>query len=565
MRASLTLLDRTSPVVSKRNTSLASTNRTPFYCPTCARSQLYMLRYENARVLLEKESIGKEIEAAVAGEADVQRRQQHQQQEIEPSADNNTPQGRKGNPKWDVQAAQTEQARSSDRTRTMRQCAETLRAEIEKRKVQARQMKSQLKQRRSDAESANFQLEERRAAPLANIQNGIKRTEHLWHSLHNKTAESRIFLCREAAYLYGLRQDVSRREGGRKSEKYYIGGVQIIHLRHLNGTSPSQLSTALSNISHLLVLVSHYLSLRLPAEIVLPHRNHATPTIFTPAASYSSAQDMGEIYHPYGQLKSRDTRKHRARPLSVGKTLPKLVKEEPATYAHFIEGVSLLAWNVSWLCRTQGLNIGSDSWEDICNVGKNMWQLLVSPTTAQNATTTASTTTMRAISNRDIVSVRPKNNTNSQQPKTIIQRTKSFPMLGHYSHGTSHSFLGASDGVEFMKTWKLPTPAKIADKLKSALLGEIANAEWELLEEKEWDDQAEEGRESDVANPSQDADRKTSLTMRTQVPSTDAADDNASTKPMHTSPTITTTSESTNSRPSGASGWTKLKSKQQGT
>lgn len=206
----------------------SASNRTPFYCPTCARSHLYTLRYENARALLEKESIGKEVEAAVAGDTDLQRRRQQQNANANPT-------DRKGNPKWDVQAAQTEQARASERIRTIRECVDTLKTENEQRKAQIRQMKLQLKQRRSDAESANFQLTDRRNAALANIQNGIKRTEHLWHSLHNKTAESRIFLCREAAFLYGLRQEAGKREGGRKSEKYYIGGVQIVDLRSLNG------------------------------------------------------------------------------------------------------------------------------------------------------------------------------------------------------------------------------------------------------------------------------------------------------------------------------------------
>ncbi|GES56943.1 zinc/iron permease [Aspergillus terreus] len=65
-------------------------------------------------------------------------------------------------------------------------------------------------------------------------------------------------------------------------------------------------------------------------------------------------------------------------------------------------------------------------------------------------------------------------------------------MMGHYSHGTVHSFLGASEGTEFVRTWRLPTPTKIVDKLKSCLLGEMASAEWELLEEKEWDDASQE-------------------------------------------------------------------------
>lgn len=201
-----------------------ASNRSPFYCPTCARSHLYTLRYENARVLLEKDYIGREVEAAVAGDAVVQ---------ITQTATHQV--SREGNLKWGVQAAQTEQARSSDRIRTISHCIETLKTEIEQRKTQVHRMRMQLRQRRSDAESANFQLSERRESSLANIQNGIKRTEHLWHSLHNKTAESRIFLCREAAYLYGLRREVDKRQGGIPSEQYYIGGVPIVDLKHLNG------------------------------------------------------------------------------------------------------------------------------------------------------------------------------------------------------------------------------------------------------------------------------------------------------------------------------------------
>ena len=110
-----------------------------------------------------------------------------------------------------------------------------------------------------------------------------------------------------------------------------------------------------------------------------------------------------------------------------------------------------------------------------------MWQLLVAPP-AKNSTVT------RVFSGRDLQS---KLKAGKDTPKTTIQRTKSFPVLGHYSHGTSHSFLGAAEGTEFMRTWKLPMPMKIVDRLKSALLGEMASAEWELLE-KEWDDETQE-------------------------------------------------------------------------
>ena len=254
-----------------------------------------------------------------------------------------------------------------------------------------------------------------------------------------------------------------------------------------SGSTPAHISTFLSNIAHLLVLVSHYLSLRLPAEITLPHRNYPNPTIYTPAASYNSHEAAhGASVHPSPPVPttSRSTNprtQSRPRPLFIDKTLPQLAKEDPATYALFIEGATLLAWDVAWLCRTQGLNLTSDSWEEVCNIGNGMWQLLVAPPAQAS-------TLMRAFAGRDTqAKVKPLNT-----PQTTIQRTKSFPMIGHYSHGTVHSFLGAVEGSEFMRSWKLPTPTKIADKLKSSLLGEMASAEWELLEEQEWYDETSE-------------------------------------------------------------------------
>ena len=54
-----------------------------------------------------------------------------------------------------------------------------------------------------------------------------------------------------------------------------------------------------------------------------------------------------------------------------------------------------------------------------------------------------------------------------------------------------------------MRTWKLPNPTKVVDKLKSTLLGEMASAEWELLEKQEWDDEAQELAQPPTQTPSQ--------------------------------------------------------------
>lgn len=148
-----------------------------------------------------------------------------------------------------------------------------------------------------------------------------------------------------------------------------------------------------------------------------------------------------------------------------------------------------------------------------------MWQLLVAPPAQPS-------TLMRAFAGRDTQS---KTKATKDLPKTTIRRTKSFPMLGHYSHGTAHSFLGASEGTEFMRTWKLPTPTRVVDKLKASLLGEMASAEWELLDEKEWHDG----------------------TMESNQP------------PLLQGPDINDGIEDTSGgrRPKGTSGWTKLNSR----
>ncbi|KAL2814741.1 UV radiation resistance protein and autophagy-related subunit 14-domain-containing protein [Aspergillus granulosus] len=337
---------------------------------------------------------------------------------------------------------------------------------------------------------------------LTGIQNNHKRTDHLWNSLHTKTAEARIFLCREVASLYGLRQKVRKRDNGLK-ESYMIGGVNIFDLRDMNGAAPDQISTSFSHIAHMVVLVSHYLSLRLPAEITLPHRNYPTPTIYTPSASYHPREANSKLSTQSSSSSpttSRTSDAHppppRPRPLCIDKSLPKLAKEDPGTYGLFIEGVTLLAWNVSWLCRSQGLNLGADSWEDICDIGKNLWQLLVAPPGNPS-------TLVRTLAGRD---TQAKNKAPKDSPRTTLHRTKSFPMLGHYSHGTAHSFLGASEGTDFIRNWRLPAPTKVTDRLKSTLLGEMASAEWELLEEKEWDDVPQDPAKPAPREPGSDPD-----------------------------------------------------------
>lgn len=208
--------------------SRAPNSRLPFYCPTCARNHLYQLRVENARILLEKESVGQQIEDAVVHGAS-------QEESTEP--DKATGLQDDASRRWALQVANTRQAESDTRTKALNERIKALKTEIKNKQTEVSERKAVLSRRQSDAESAKYQLAEREAATLAGIQNNTKRTDHLWHSLHSKTAEARIFLCREAASLYGLRQKTLEKDGCPK-EIYIIGGMPILDLREMNGKLP---------------------------------------------------------------------------------------------------------------------------------------------------------------------------------------------------------------------------------------------------------------------------------------------------------------------------------------
>jgi len=149
--------------------------------------------------------------------------------------------------------------------------------------------------------------------------------------------------------------------------------------------------------------------------------------------------------------------------------LSKLGKEDASpysTYSTFIDGMTLLAWDVGWLCKSQGCGT-FDSWQDFCPLGRNLWQLLVR--------------------DKDALP-QPPSTTGPSDERVTPRATPSLGaalMLGQYSHGTAHSFLGAAEGSELMRVWKMPGPKYLSDKVKATLSAQLQEAAWEILEEKD--------------------------------------------------------------------------------
>lgn len=118
----------------------------------------------------------------------------------------------------------------------------------------------------------------------------------------------------------------------------------------------------------------------------------------------------------------------------------------------------MLAWDIAWLCRTQGAHYTFETWEDVCALGKNLWQLLVAD------------------------SRRREQRKDSSKESQNSEKANDAPfLLGQFSHGTAHSFLGGAEGTQYMRDWKLKGPAELFVKVRAHLLAEMQGAEWEFV------------------------------------------------------------------------------------
>ncbi|KAI9855673.1 MAG: hypothetical protein M1824_005906 [Vezdaea acicularis] len=455
--------------------SRLGSSKLPFNCATCARNALYELRIENARALIERESLGHSIEKAVGSDAE---------------------EGSKGQKagmqkgvlsRVDLERLVALKEQAAERTTEVEATSDAIKTSIASTRKDLAEREATLDLRRKALAAMRKNHASKTASVLEVVQADTGKVEARWGSAHSKITTSRKFLCKEAAELYGLRQKKRKLSNGSIKVEYMVGGVVVPDLRQLNRIRHTQITASLTHVTHILGLFCHYLGLRLPAEVTHPHREYPLPTIFPPSSSYlyrdvpfpgstpSHASNASPIT-PKGEIQSLP----RPRPLYLDRDLPTLAKEDPTGYSLFMEGVTYLAWDVAWVCRTQGLNVGGNGWEDICSMGRNLWRLL----------------------NPKTIEERLVHDEPSAGPATVKENTSARPAtkppveFGHLSHGTAHSFLGSADGTDYMRGWKLYSVMKIVDALKKKLETDMLGAGWEMLEEEEWGDEKVEDEEA---------------------------------------------------------------------
>ena len=188
-----------------------------------------------------------------------------------------------------------------------------------------------------------------------------------------------------------------------------------------------------------------------------------------------------------------------------------------------------------WLGNSQGFLFGKGSWEDACNIGRNLWQLILAPS--------QSVTLPRPLSSRDFQrapgDTRLANATSSKVSK-----------LGFQSHASAHNFLGYATGKDQVRPMKVNTFTMILDPLRKALGEEIKNAEWILFSEQEVDDGEER---FDLSN--------NAVLLRKPDTQGNHYDQTRSILTGHTHDSQVKDSSSNEQRVKGKSGWTMVKNR----
>ena len=498
-------------------------------CASCARTALYGPRLELARLLLERQSLSSRIEAVTGF----------------PAAEVDGTDTQTQSHAWKTELHNAQRHAATESLRERNTVNMTLKATIEQMRVEAKVKREQLRKRKAELTATRSATEGREQKQADRQKDIVVRGQRSSITMHDRSTDSKIFLCREVATLLRLRQRRSRKNDIVR-EHYLVAGFIIPDLRSINNLKCTVLTTVLESLSQLVVLVAFYLGVRLPCEITLPHRDYPLATINTPPNSYLGVRvpfpgSGSNLSIPSSPASSKyDVKTHvRPRPLFIGsddreELVTFVAKRDPAAFNLFVEATSLLAWNVVWLLHCQGISSGDETWEDACNIGRNLWHLIFAPSQRPSLQQTPSS---NDVPTKKLLRTGPNKNMAKGN-------------LAQFSHNSAHAFLGNVSARDNSQLLKLSKYTMIFDPLRRTLVTEMKNAEWEVLEEDEFDDGGERFDEAVVvkdrmANATHFDDARSIMTAKTHAGDIhdDLAGKEARTKNV------------------GTSGWTKVKSR----
>lgn len=441
-------------------------------CVSCAHATLYGPRFHQAVALLDREHSHRHADAVIRPGNDGVLAALPDDVDFDVIT--------AGMKKHSYDRAQAERQAIDNRVEAIVSQAEELKSQMQEYKNRIDTQKEEIERRRKVLANERQEHEKQKPRAVEPVQAATKKAAQRLERTHTRITECRLLLCREAA----ASSSFQRRKDTNGRSQYTLGGIAIPDLRELNiRTQPSDKTTsvngrkvaeqhdlvseALDNVARLVNLISHYLSVRLPAEIILPHEDFPRAAVMLEKSSYKYKNVpfpglSGSQSSSPAASRIVERNQPRPRPLWLDRPLSQLAKDDPKTYSLFIEGVTLLAWDIAWLCKTQGIE-NITTFEDTCSIGPNLWQLLVSQS-------------------------RKSHRKGSKDQDGKDRDVK----IGIFSHASASHNLAGFEGLGLLKDWKLPSSNRLIDKLKSFLLTEISGAEWDMLEEREWDEERED-------------------------------------------------------------------------
>lgn len=247
--------------------------RLPFHCTICARNVVYEARIRIAQILLQNEAAGGAVE----------RKTGTRNSAASHSKSPSSAESRETSMAWTIQRAYADQASSTEKAEHILTHMKALQNQTEAMKTEIAHRKARIAQRRADLQSAQDELAVREATALEPVEKGVRRMEHRWDAMHAKTLESRVFLCREVAQLYGLQRRKTKKETAR-GDAYSIGGMPIADLRDLDSKgSPSDVLAKHSHCSRCFPRTGH-------------HVHHASRPSCSPGLPLSFPSSPGRDY-----------------------------------------------------------------------------------------------------------------------------------------------------------------------------------------------------------------------------------------------------------------------------
>ncbi|KAF7189361.1 Autophagy-related protein [Pseudocercospora fuligena] len=454
-------------------------------CPSCAQAILYGSRIQQATGLLEREKHHSHAEAILRPGNDGVLASLPQDVDF----DNVTTSIRKNS----AERAQAQREATEFRINNVVEKAAELRKQIEDYRQTIVTRKEATENARKELVSQKTELEKSKPRAIEPVHNTTKKTYARLEKVRSRIVDARLLLCHEAAVAMNL----SRQRSSNSRTEYKLGGIVIPDLRELNTRTHASakaplvggrtlaephdlVSEAFENVARLVNLCSHYLSLRLPGELLVPHENFPRAAIMPEKSSYKTndikfpTSSSSQHSSPMAS-RTLEQDQPRPRPLWLDRPLGQLAKEEESKKAYklFIEGVTMLAYNVAWLCKTQGMD-SINNFDDVCAIGKNLYQLLMA-------------------SSRKPPMSRKQTGTSSKVTTTSGKEDQGT-RLGVFSHNSAEHNLASAEGLLYMRDWKIGSSTRLADKLLQFLASEMSAAEWEIVKEDEWDEDREDER-----------------------------------------------------------------------